>query len=144
MQFYSDDTFEWYSDSSWQWADWQPLSVLFMLGISSTDAIQINPVNFRKRKKQNRMDFKTLGGKRFAKILGDFSNIEFSLDFISNSDAAIINSWWESDASLWFFETGSTGVEVTSVYIVNDSTPIDGYNAPYTTYRRGKIKLETY
>lgn len=117
---------------------------MYELGISSANAITLSP----------RYDYQNIDEKiedsirvienYYAYKWGDYKKFAFKVDFITNSDAAVVNSWWESNTDLLFFVTSDSATEVHSVMLRGNLTPLGNYKKPYDNYRSGKILLEGY
>lgn len=107
--------------------------------------LQIYPEWEMKRfTKQNRHDHRTKGGKLYSYTWGDYERFEIPVDYVPNSKASIVNSWWSTDA-LIYFKIYSGGVwEVNSCHLMNDSAPLPSFVRPYTNYRKGNLILETF
>ena len=121
------------------------MSLTFELGITSATAIQLRPeYDYSDGKKIIESRSRTPVGTQYSYKWGDYEQFEFSLNYVSEANASIINSWWDSRAELLFFVTSGSSTDVYSVMIANTDKPLDGYNKPYDSYRKGKITLETY
>jgi len=94
--------------------------------------------------KQVRNEHRSRSGKLYLYKWSDYEHIEFSLNWLPSSDAALVNSWWDSNAELLFFVNSGTATAVHSVMILNEDTPLQQFNQPYTDYYRGRILLEGY
>lgn len=93
---------------------------------------------------QNREEHRTRGGKMFSYKWGDYERLEVPIEYISDSKAAIINSWWATDA-LIYFKIYSGGVwQVNTCYLMNDGAPLDIHPKPYDQYFNGRLELETF
>jgi hypothetical protein len=94
--------------------------------------------------KQNRNEHRTKGGKLYSYTWGQYNRFEVPVEYVSNSKASIINSWWSTDA-LIYFKIYSGGVwEVNTCHLMNDSAPLPSLVRPYTNYRKGTLTLETF
>jgi hypothetical protein len=94
--------------------------------------------------KQNRNEHRTKGGKLYSYTWGDYDRFEIPVEYVSNSKASIINSWWSTDA-LIYFKIYSGGVwEVNTCHLMNESAPLPSFQRPYTNYRKGTLTLETF
>jgi hypothetical protein len=107
--------------------------------------LQIYPEWEMKRfTKQNRHEHRTKGGKLYSYTWGQYNRFEVPVEYVSNSKASIINSWWATDA-LIYFKIYSGGVwEVNTCHLMNDSAPLPSLQRPYTNYRKGTLTLETF
>lgn len=93
---------------------------------------------------QNRADHRTKGGRLYSYQWGDYERFTIPLDYVQNSKAAIINSWWASDALIWL-KIYSGGVwETNTCYLMNDRAPMQDREKPYSQYMRGTLRLETF
>jgi len=121
------------------------MALTFQLGISSVDAITIYPTYGSSfAEKQLKSEIVTQSGRRYLYKWGDHDLIKLSVDFVSNANASIINSWWDTNTELLFFINSSTATEVHSVLMTNRTQPLAKYEKPYTTYLKGTIQLEGY
>jgi hypothetical protein len=121
------------------------MSLTFELGISSATAIQLYPeYDYKDTGKIIETRHRTQGGNLYQYKWSDYDSFNFSLNYVSEANASIINSLWESRAELLFFVTSSTATDVYSVMLMNNEKPLTGFNKPYDTYRKGKLILETY
>lgn len=121
------------------------MALTFELGINSATAIQLYPeYDYKDNAKLVETRHRTLSGKQYQYKFGSYENFAFSLNYVSEANASIINSWWDSRAELLFFVTSGSTTDVYSVMINNKDNPLDGYNKPYDTYRKGKMILESY
>lgn len=111
----------------------------------SLGVIQIYPEWDMKRfTVQNREDHRTRGGKMFSYKWGDYERLEVPIEYISDSKAAIINSWWATDA-LIYFKIYSGGMwQTNTCYLMNDGAPFDIHPKPYDQYFNGRLELETF
>lgn len=121
------------------------MALTFELGISSSDAIQLYPeYDYKDNEKIIESKHRTLSGKAYNYKWGEYERFEFSLNYVTEANALIVNSWWNSRAELLYFVTSDSTTDVYSVMIMNNENPLSGYNKPYDTYRKGKIILESY
>lgn len=121
------------------------MALIFKLGISSVDAITIRPeYSASFGEKQIRSEVLTQRGRRYVYKWGDYEEIKLPVDYVSGTNASVINSWWDTNTELLFFITSDTATEVHSVFITNKSRPLAKYVKPYDTYLKGTIQLEGY
>jgi hypothetical protein len=121
------------------------MSTTFQLGIDSSDAVTLIPeFDYMQPKRQIRNEQRTRGGKLKLYKWGDFRKFNFSLEWVTASDAAVVNSWFDSNTELLFFINSGSATEVHSVMILNKETPLAAFNRPYNNLYKGKIQLETY
>jgi len=121
------------------------MAITFELGINSATAIQLYPeYDFKDAEKLIETRHRTQSGRQFSYKYGDYEHFEFSLNYVSEANASIVNSWFNSRAELLFFVTSGSATDVYSVMIMNNDNPLSGYNKPYDTYRKGKLILESY
>lgn len=113
--------------------------------IISLGVLQIYPEwNMQRQTAHNRATHRTKSGKAYSYKLGTYKEFKFNLEYIQNSKAAMINSWWAADA-LIYFKVYSTGVwEVNCCHLINNISPFDESEKPYHQYRSGILELETY
>jgi len=100
--------------------------------------------DYSQGERQVRTEHRSKSGKLKLYKWYDYDKISFQANWVPASDAALVNSWWDSNAELYFYVTSSTHTEVHSVMLINDETPMANYNKPYNNYFKGKIELEGY
>lgn len=121
------------------------MSTTFELGISSATAVTLYPEwDYWEGEKQIRTEMRAKSGRLRLYKWYDYEKISFSNNWVPASDAAVVNSWWDSNTKLLFFITSGSATEVHSVMLMNDDTPLAAYNKPYNNYFKGKIELEGY
>ena len=121
------------------------MSVTYTLGPSSDTEITIIPeYDYQSGEDMDRTTIRARSGKLYAYKWYDTKKIKFSANLFDNSDAAIVNSWWDTQTKLIFFENNAGTVTVTSVMIMNKSAPFQQYVKPYVTKFKGVIELEEY
>ena len=118
--------------------------MIYELGTTSADAITLNPKYDYKKGSTKIEDRIRVDDHYYVYKWGDYDYFGFSVEFITNSDAAIVNSWWESNTELLFFVTSDSTTEVHSVALRGDKLPLGDYAKSYDNYRSGKILLEGY
>lgn len=117
----------------------------FEIGISSADAIELFPqYNYKRRDVAIQNKHRTKSGKLYTYQWGTYLKINFGLDLVVAANAAIINSWWQSETELLLFVVSDSVVEVNSVMITNNETPLNQFEPPYDEYYKGKIELTDY
>jgi hypothetical protein len=122
------------------------MSIIYTLGPTSATAITIYPEwgGYKRGEEMDRAKYRSRSGKLYMYKYHTYDKFSIPVNFITNSNAAIVNSWWESQtALLYFIEDGAT-TEVFSVYITMDKRPFESYNKPYTDYLKATILLEGY
>ena len=121
------------------------MSTAYELGTNSSDAVTLYPEQeYSKAKQQIRNEHRTRSGKLYLYKWGDYSRIKFDVNWVPASDAALVNSWFDTNTKLLFFVTSDSATEVFSVMLLNKETPLAQYNAPYNNLYRGTILLEGY
>lgn len=121
------------------------MTTTFELGISSADAVTLYPEwAYSFGEKQVRSEYRTKSGRLDIYKWYDYKKIKIPLNWVTGSDMAVVNSWWDSNTKLLFLITSDSVTEVHSVMIMNDETPLAQFNRPYNDYYRGTIELEEY
>jgi len=121
------------------------MTVEFQLGISSADAVTLTPeYDYDADEKKIQSDFRTLSGRLYQHKWGDFKSWNFSVKYFGNSDASIVNSWWNTNAELLFFIVEDGSVTETNSVMLTGGRPFTKYSKPYFDKMDGKIELETY
>lgn len=121
------------------------MAITFELGVSSATAIQLYPeYDYKDNTKLIESRHRTLSGRQYEYKWGQYERFEFSLNYVSEANAMIVNSWWSSRAELLFFIDSGGSTDVYSVMLMNNDNPLSQYNKPYDSYRKGKIILESY
>lgn len=113
----------------------------YRLGPTSATAITLYPEwdfagDLRKVEKIHRLE----NGELFVYKMSDYKMIDFSVKYLTVSDASVINGWWLDNEKLQFFQDSS----VSSVMIRNKKKPFSKYIKPYNDLMLGQIKLEGY
>jgi hypothetical protein len=117
----------------------------FELGVSSADAIQFYPeFDYSADQPKIEDEIRSASGRLYAYKWGSYKKFRFSAEFVPASDAAVVNSWWQSNAQLLFFITSDSTTEVSSVMVRGKSRPFQSYNQPYDNLMKGTILLEGY
>ena len=120
-------------------------TLTFELGIDSSTAIELNvKYNTIISKQQMRSAHRTLSGNLYIYRWSNFIKHKINVDFMQSSNAAIINSWWETNTELLLFVTSDGTTEVQSVMLLNKDFPMNKYVKPYNIYLSGKLQLESY
>lgn len=122
------------------------MSLVYELGTSSNTAIVLRPEYSSKPKnrKQTRSDLRARTGVHYKYIWATYDKILLNLNYVPASDAAIVNSWWESGSDLLLFITSDSITEVRSVQVMNKEIPFSQFTKPYDNLMKGKIELEGY
>lgn len=119
-----------------------------LLGISSQTAISLNPLadSFRDMAIPIRGEFSRNADAslRRANEL-KYLRWEFEVDFVTASNASIIQSLWTSAASLLFWPDENTWPNSAySVMLLNQNKPLDEWSSPhYLKFRTGDLIIET-
>lgn len=117
----------------------------YYIGMNHATKIELFPeYDFKIAKKQIRDQHRSKSGRLRLYKWADYNRIEFSLTWIQDADAVIINSWWDTNTELLFYVTSDSTTDVYSVMILNTDTPLSQYDAPYIDHRKGKMLLEGY
>lgn len=120
------------------------------LGITSLDAIQLNPEwDATQGLIQERSDTRTSYGKLFEYTFGTYYKANYNIQYIASSESDIVNSWWVSRTDLLLFVSSGTdascySVSINSVHVMNDTQPFQKFNRPNYNYFDGTLVLETY
>ena len=121
------------------------MSLIFELGINSADAVTLYPnYDYEAPEIKIKDKHRTASGRLFSYKWGSFQRFRFSTEYVPASVAALVNSWWSSEAQLLFFITSESATEVHSVMLVGDDQPLAEFSKPYIDKYRGRIVLETY
>jgi hypothetical protein len=115
--------------------------MIFRLGINSATALTLEPEfdytdSLTKLEQVHRLQ----NGDMYRYKTGAYDKFKFKLRFFPSSDAAIVNSWWESNTELSFFVDS----DVSSVMLTNKAKPIGQFQKPHTDLMTGTIELEGY
>ena len=87
-------------------------------------------------------EHRTRGGKLYRYKWGGYSQWQFSVSFVNSSDAAIVNSWWNTNTELLFMDENTT--QVYSVLMMNGEAPLTSMVMPHMDQFKGTINLSTY
>ena len=117
----------------------------YFLGPDRAHAIELFPdYSFKDGEIDESQKIRTGEGRLYNYKFYDYKQISFNTDWIPASDAAVVNSWWNSQTKLtWFTELGSATF-VDSVMLKNNFTPFSEINKSLDSQYRGKIILEEY
>ena len=121
------------------------MAVTFELGPTSGTAIQLYPeYDYAKKVIKNESNLRTKTGRQYIYQWGTYTEFKFSVEWVTAANAAIVNSWYQSNTELRLFITSSTATEVNSVRIQGKESPLAEYMKPYDNYYKGKLELTTY
>lgn len=121
------------------------MTMTYTLGPTSATEITLIPAwDYTDGEDMNRTTMRSKTGKLFTYKWNDVKTINFKVNYMDNSDAAVVNSWWDTQSKLIFFKDDDGTTECTSVVIMNKSAPFRKHQKPYTTKFQGAIKLEEY
>jgi hypothetical protein len=121
------------------------MPMTYTLGPTSATEVTIIPeFDYSNSKDMKRSTIRAKSGKLYTYKWSDTKKIKFSANLFDNSDASIVNSWWDTQTKLIFFEYDGTTTTTTSVQIMNDSSPFAQRVQPYYTKYSGAIQLEEY
>lgn len=121
------------------------MSVTYSLGPTSATEVEIIPEwNYENGEAMDRSVMRSKTGKLYTYKWNDVKKIKITAKLFDNSDAAIVNSWWDSQTKLIYFVNDGSAVDCTSVMIMNKTAPFRSNPEPYTTKFNGVIQLEEY
>jgi len=121
------------------------VTVAYDLGIAMSETVTLNPEwDYSKGEKQVRTETRAKSGRFRVYKWYDYEKISFQNNWVTASDMALVNSWWDTNTKLLFFVTSDFVTEVHSVMIMNEETPLAMCNKPYSDHFKGKIELEGY
>ncbi|HNS91289.1 MAG TPA: hypothetical protein PKJ72_14725, partial [Deltaproteobacteria bacterium] len=83
-------------------------------------------------------------GHLYGYEFGTYHKSSIPVQFMPSSDAAIVNSWWESQAKLLLFVTSGPVTAVHSCMIMGETCPMSQISKPYDDRFKGVIPLEGY
>jgi len=109
--------------------------------------VEIKPeYDFELQDKVNRSEKRTLNGTLYSYQFAKWNRWEVPVSFVNSYDRSLVNSWWESQRILYFYDEDHTAFP-SSYYIVklmNKTSPFDKYQKPYFLQKfRGDLILET-
>jgi hypothetical protein len=119
--------------------------VEFRLGPTSATSIVLYPdegMELGKHLMHNTQ--RAADGHLYGYEFGTYHKSSFPVQFMPSSDAAIVNSWWESQAKLLLFVTSGPVTAVHSCMIMGETCPMSQINKPYDDRFKGTIPLEGY
>lgn len=115
----------------------------YLLFPSSGNHVSFEPEwDFDREDAQIKTEHVTRAGKRFVYKWGSYCKFNFSVQFVSSADAALVNSWWITNTKLMFKSTSETAVY--SVMLIASDLPIGQFQKPYTDMFKGRIELQGY
>lgn len=114
------------------------------LFVDSSNSISFEPEwGMSQPDKKVESTHRTKGGKLYRYKWGGYNQFKFGLNYVSSSDAAIVNSWWDSNTELLFIDEDDA-TTLSSVYLMNTTKPLTVRPKPYLEYSKGTINLSTY
>ena len=119
--------------------------VEFRLGPTSATSIVLYPdegMELGKHLMHNTQ--RAADGHLYGYEFGTYHKSSIPVQFMPSSDAAIVNSWWESQAKLLLFVTSGPVTAVHSCMIMGETCPMNQLNKPYDDRFKGTIPLEGY
>lgn len=121
------------------------MTTTYTLGPTSNAEVTLIPAwDYSSGEDMKRVSMRSQTGKLYTYKWSDTKKIKFKVNYMDNSDAAIVNSWWDTQSKLIFFVNNDGTTTCTSVMMVNKSAPFKEYHEPYITKFRGAIELEEY
>lgn len=78
----------------------------------------------------------TIGGYVSSYLWGSFNNFSLNINYITTSDALILNSWWETNTELTLY------YETTSYNVLLRESPFKSLNRPYFDQYTGVLIFE--
>ena len=121
------------------------MSITWELGISSATAIPlVVDFSYKRRKRKIQSKHRARDGSLYLYKWGDYPRFRVKVEFLTNSQSGIVNSWWDSDTELLFFITSGGVTEVNSVMMTDTESPIKQMQRPSAEYFKGVINLEGY
>lgn len=132
-------------DHRWWNAGGNPQGLARMDDVIFANLVQLYPeYDYKGGEIQLRNQMRTPSGKGYLYKHGDYDKFQFTVNYLPGSSAAIVNSWWDTNAKLLFLITSGTITEVHSVILMNKDTPFQQFNKPYADKLKGKVLLEGY
>jgi len=118
----------------------------YHVGLNSySDIVQLYPLpDYWKGKLQSTTEARLKGGGLLLYRWSNYEQVKIPVSWVTASDAALVNSWWEAGSRVQFYISSGSEIDVTSCTFMNKETPLNQYNEPHTDYFRGNILLEGY
>jgi hypothetical protein len=91
-------------------------------------------------------DHRTRSGKLFSYKFATYRRFEVPESWVNSSQRTLVNSWWETNTELAFFDDYDTYPQsYWNVRIMNDKEPYPEFIKPYfKQFYSGELILETY
>lgn len=85
-------------------------------------------------------------GKLYQYLFNVYSKFEIPLNWVSSSDRTLMNSWWETNTNLEFYDdVEGAPSSFFDVRITNDIDPFPSFVRPYfQEFYEGTLVLEEY
>lgn len=113
------------------------------LFVDSSNGVSLCPEwNYSLDGEKTQQRHKSSSGMSEVYKYGDFDAFKFDVNYVSSSDASIINSWWISNTELLFMKIGESSVF--SCMLMNAVIPIGNVVRPYHNQFRGTIEIGEY
>jgi len=121
------------------------MSKTYLLGTNSATGIVLIPEwDYSFGEEISRSSFRTRNGRLFSYKWHDYNKIKFDTNWVTNSNAAIVNSWWDTQTKLIFIDITDTTATITSCMLIGKEAPFREHPEPYVEYFKGVIELEEY
>ncbi len=115
----------------------------FILQISSTQQLSFDPeYDYQEDHRKIEHRHRARSSDQYIYHWATYRRLRFSVEYVNSEFMSVINSWWESNTGLQFYEQGSP--DVSSVKIANRGKPISKRIRPYNDQFMGTIELEGY
>lgn len=118
----------------------------FVLQVSSAAQVSVFPeFDFKEPDQKIETKIRARSSRHYAYKFSGFKAWDFSVKHVNSSFKAVVNSWWNTNTVLQFYEvqSGAAISDVSTVRIMNSSKPISAPILPYSDLFQGEIRLET-
>ena len=112
------------------------------LGTNTGTQIHFSPEpDFSRPSQKIESRHRTPTGREYVYKWGDMQRWSMSVRYVSSNDAAIVQSWWNTNAELLLLEPGG---DVHSVWLTNEESPMANLDVPYADQWTILLNLGTY
>lgn len=119
--------------------------IKFEIGTGTEDKIEIEPLyDYQQSIEKIQTVHKLKGGGHKIYVWGKQDRISLSLEYVSQSNADDINTWWKSGTELILYVTVGVVETTYNIKIMGKATPLRSFSKPYTDQYKGKLILEGY
>lgn len=115
----------------------------YILFVDSTSSVSLYPNwDYEKADKKIENVHYTRSGRKYSYKWALTTKVKFTVENVTSSTMAMVNTWWASNQNLLFMRQDTT--DIFSCQLSNKKTPIGKFVEPYMDEYLGTIELESY